>query len=88
MRYMNLKGHTHKVFDVGGYRHNYEGFYFKKIYIANVNYRGENNHSSWCSCKLCENSITSSLYLLVKSFEKEIQPSRDHTDPTRGSKLK
>ena len=32
----------------------------------------------------CENSILSSLSLLVKSFEEEIQTSRDRVDTVRG----
>ena len=37
-----------------------------------------------CPCKPCENSLTSSLSLLVKSFEEEIQPSGDRLDTARG----
>ena len=37
MRYMDLEGHTHKVMDVGGYRHNYEGFYEKTSYQMSIN---------------------------------------------------
>ena len=44
-----------------------------------------------CSCieiilhhKPCENSLIYYFSLLVKSFEEEIQPSRDHVDATRG----
>ena len=32
MRYMNLEGHTHKVYGCCGYKHNYEGFYEKTSY--------------------------------------------------------
>ena len=34
MRYMDLEGHTHKVY---GYRHNYEGFYKKTSYQMSIN---------------------------------------------------
>ena len=34
--------------------------------------------------KPCENSLISSLSLLVKSFEEEIQPSGDRVDTARG----
>ena len=34
MRYMDLEGHT---MDVGGYRHNYEGFYEKNSYQMSIN---------------------------------------------------
>ena len=37
MRYMDLEGHTHKVMDVGGYRHNYEGFYEKTSFQMSIN---------------------------------------------------
>ena len=37
MRYMYLEGHTHKSMDVGGYRHNYEGFYEKNAYQMSIN---------------------------------------------------
>ena len=35
-------------------------------------------------CKPCGNSLLSSLSLLVKSFEEEIQPSGDRVDTARG----
>ena len=70
MRYMDIKGHTHKVFDVGGYRHNYEGFYEKTAYQMSIN-RGKRPQLEW-SCKPCENALLSSLFLLVKSFEEEL----------------
>ena len=78
MRYIDLRS-----MDVGGYRHNYEGFYEKTSYQMFIN-KGENEHNSRCPCKPCENSILSSLSLLVKSFEEEIQPSKDYVDTTRG----
>ena len=38
MRYMDLEGHTHiRFMDVGGYRHNYEGFYEKTSYQISIN---------------------------------------------------
>ena len=37
MRYMDLAGHTHKVMNVGGYKHNYEGFYEKLTYQMSIN---------------------------------------------------
>ena len=40
----------------------------------------ESNHNSRFPGKLCENSLFSSLSLLVKSFEEEIQLFSDHTD--------
>ena len=33
----DLEGHTNKVYDVGGYRHNYEGFYEKISYQISIN---------------------------------------------------
>ena len=69
--------------DVGGYRHNYEGFYEKNL-IPNVYKLGENDHNSRCPCRTCGNSLLSSLSLLVKSFEEEIQPSGDRVDTARG----
>ena len=69
--------------DVGEYRHNYEGFYEKTSYQMSIN-RGENDHNWRCPCKPCENSLLSSLYLLVKRFEEEIQPSGDCVDTARG----
>ena len=51
--------------DVGGYRHNYEGFYEKTSYQMSIN-RGRTTTT-------CGNSPLSSLSLLVKSFEEEIQ---------------
>ena len=69
--------------DVGGYRHNYEGFY-EKTFIPNVYKYGENDHNSRCSCKPCGNYLLSSLFVLVKSFEEEIQPFGDYVDIARG----
>ena len=43
----------------------------------------ENDHNSRCLCRPCENFLLSSLSLLVKSFEEEIQPSR-HLNTSRG----
>ena len=37
--------------DIGGYRHNYEGFYEKSTYQISIN-KGENDYNSMCSCKL------------------------------------
>ena len=38
MRYMDLEGHTYKVFGYGyRYRHNYKGFYKKFIYPMSIN---------------------------------------------------
>ena len=69
--------------DVDRYRHNYEGFYEQKL-MPNVYKEGENDHNSKCSHKHCENSIISSLSLLVMSFEEEIQSSKDLVDITGG----
>ena len=55
----------------------------KKI-IPNVYKSGENDHNSRYPCKPCRNSLHSSLSLLVKSFEEEIQPSEDCVDTARG----
>ena len=59
------------------YIYNYEGFY-KKIHTPNVYKYGENDHNSRCSCKPSRHSLISSLSLLVKSFEEDIQPSKDY----------
>ena len=46
---------------------------------------GKNNHNSRCPCKPCVDSpFCSSLSLLVKSFEEEIQPSVDRVNTARG----
>ena len=37
MRYVDLEGHTHKVIDIGGYRHHYEVFYEKTSYQMLIN---------------------------------------------------
>ena len=64
--------------DVGGYRHNYEGFYEMSIN------RGEDDHNKRCPCKPCGNYLLYSLSLLVKSFEEKIQSSGDRVDTARG----
>ena len=68
--------------DIDRYRHNYEGFYEQKL-IPNVYKEGENDHNSRFSYEHCDNSLLSSLSLLVKSFEEEIQPSKDLVDIIR-----
>ena len=68
---------------VCGYRPNYEGFYEKTSYQMSIN-RGEDDHNLRGPCKPCGNSLHSSLSLLVKSFEEEIQPSGDRVDTARG----
>ena len=45
--------------------------------------RGRTTTTPRCPCKPCENSLISSLSLLVKSFEEEIQPSGDRVDTAR-----
>ena len=37
MRYMNLEGTHISSINVGGYRHNYEGFYEKILYQMSIN---------------------------------------------------
>ena len=69
--------------DVGGYRHNYGGFYEKTSFQMSIN-RGDDDHNCRCPCKPCGNSLLSSLSLLVKSFEEEIQPSEDRVDAAKG----
>ena len=72
MRYMNLEGHNYEdIANVGGYRHNYEGFY-KRIHIPNVCKSGENDHNSRCLCKPFGNYLLSFLSLLVNIFEEDI----------------
>ena len=68
--------------DVGGYRHNYEGFHGKTLFQMSVKL-GENDHNYKCPCKPCGNYLLSSLSLLVKSFEEEIQPFGDRVDTAR-----
>ena len=48
-------------------------FYEKYTYLMTINRE-----------IFCENSLFSSLSLLVKSFEEKIQPSRDHVVTTKG----
>ena len=55
-----------------------------KNLIPNVYKHGENDHNSRYPSKPYENSLFSSLSRLVKSFEEEIQPSRDHVDTATG----
>ena len=55
--------------------------FYKKNLVPNV-YKSD--HNSRCPCKPCGNSLLSSLSLLVKSFEEEIQLSGDRVDTARG----
>ena len=58
--------------------------FMKKNLIPNVYKLGESDHNSRCPCKPCENFLLSSLSLCVKSFEEQIQSSRDRMDTARG----
>ena len=58
--------------------------FIKKNLIPNICKYGENDHNSRFPCKPCEISLISSLSLLVKSFEDEIQPFGDSVDTARG----
>ena len=42
------------------------------------------DHNSRCPYKPCENSLLSSISLLVKSFEEETQQIEDRVDITKG----
>ena len=70
--------------NVSRYRHNYKGF-SKKIHKKNLkNMRRTTTFKGAYARALTSNSLLSFLSLLVKSFEEEIQPSRDHMDTARG----
>ena len=69
--------------DVGGYRHNYEGFYEKTSYQMSIN-NERTSTTKGAPWKPCGNSLHSSLSLLVKSFEEEIQLFGDRVDTARG----
>ena len=68
--------------DVGGYRHNYEGFYEKTSFQMSIN-RGRTTTTKGAHASLV-GILSSSLSLLVKSFEEEIQPTGDRVDTARG----
>ena len=63
--------------DVGGYIHNYESFYEKTSFQMSIN-KGRTTITKGAHASL------SSLSLLVKSFEEEIQPSGYCVDTARG----
>ena len=69
--------------DVGGYRHNYEGFYEKTLYQMSIN-RGRTTTTKGAHASLVRILSILLFSLLVKSFEEEIQPSRDRVDNVRG----
>ena len=69
--------------DVSGYRHNYEGFYEKTSFQMSIN-KGRTTTSEGAHASLVGISLLSSLSLLVKSFEEEIQRSGDRVDTARG----
>ena len=68
--------------DVGGYRHNYEGFYEKTSFQMSIN-RGRTTTTEGAHASLV-GILSFLLFLLVKSFEEEIQPSGDRVDTARG----
>ena len=69
--------------DVGRYRHNYEGFYKKTSFQMSIN-RGRTTTNKASHASLVGISLHSSLSLLVKSFEEEIQLAGDRVDIARG----
>ena len=69
--------------DVGGYRHNYEGFYEKTSYQMSIN-RGRMTTTEGAHASLVGIISFLLLSLLVKSFEEEIQSSEDRVDTVRG----
>ena len=69
--------------DVGGCRHNYEGFYEKTSYQMSKN-RKRTTTTQGAHARLV--GILSFLLfsLLVKSFKEEIEPFKDCVDTARG----
>ena len=65
--------------DVGGYRHNYEGFYEKTSYQMSI------NSGRMITTRGAHASLVRIIsFLLFISFEEEIQPSEDRVDIARG----
>ena len=60
---------------------------FIKIHIPNVYKKRKNEHNLRCLCKPCENFLISSLSLLAKSSEEEIELSGDRVDIAKGYNL-
>ena len=69
--------------NVGGCRHIYEGFYEKSIYQMTIN-RERTTTIEGAFSSLVGILSFWSFYLLVKRFEKKIQPSKDRLDTVRG----
>ena len=57
-------------------------FMKKILYQMSIN-MGRTTTTQGSHTSLCENSLLSSLSLLVKSFEEEIQPSGDRVDTAK-----
>ena len=57
----------------------YEDFYEKSVYQMSLN-SGRMTTTQGANVSFMRIIYFSSLYLLVKSFDEEIQPSRDHMD--------
>ena len=68
--------------DIGRYRHNYEGFNKKLTYQIFIN-KGRMTITQDAHASFVLLSFFFFL-LLVKSFEEEIQPSRDRVHTARG----
>ena len=62
----------------------YDNMHKNEIFYALISINNDIIACYQCPCKLCENSLLSSLYLMVKSFEEEIQLSEDRVDTVRG----
>ena len=83
MRYMDIEGHIYNAYGCWYVDIIKRVFIKKSTYQMTIN-KGENDQNSRCPCKLYENSLISSLSLLVKNFEEEIQPSKDYVHTVTG----
>ena len=68
--------------DVGGYKHNYEGFYEKTSFQMSIN-MGRTTTTPGTHASLV-GILSFLLFLLVKKFEDEIQIFGDCVDTARG----
>ena len=69
--------------DVSGYQHNFEGYCEKSSYQMSI-YIERKITTKATHPSLVKNSLVSSVYLFVKNFEEESQPSSINVDTAKG----
>ena len=69
--------------NVGGYRHNFKGFYKKILYPMSIN-KERIDTTQGFHANFVDKTLLSYVFLLEKSIEEEIKLSNNHVDTVGG----